>query len=123
VNVRWLRAALLDTAIAPGGFDLVSVHYPALLRTPDHRAEQALFAAVAPGGTLLVVHHADMERATVHGFDPADYVAHEDIVSLLNDGWRIEVDERRPRDMRSGAGGHHVDDLVLKAQRLGALST
>jgi hypothetical protein len=37
---------------------------------------QALLTAVAPGGVLLVVHHAGRDTQQVHdsGFDPADYV-------------------------------------------------
>jgi SAM-dependent methyltransferase len=121
VSVRWLCAGLLEAALPAGGFELVSVQYPALLRTPGNDAERALFAAVAPGGTLLVVHHADFdaEHATPHGFDPADYVGHDDLAALLGDGWQVETAERRPRDVRAGAGAHHTHDLVLKARRLG----
>jgi hypothetical protein len=77
----------------------VSAQYPALLRTPGAEAEHALLAAVASGGTLIVVHHADIDRteALAHGFDPDDYVSPADVASVLDDGWQIEVDERRPR--------------------------
>ena len=54
VNVRWVHAGLLDAAIEPATFDLVSAQYPALLRTADRRAERGLADAVAPGGVLLV---------------------------------------------------------------------
>ena len=119
VKVRWLYAGLLDAGLGADGFDLVSVQYPALLRTPDHRAERALLDAVGPGGTLLVVHHADLDSAQARsqGFDPADYVAHEDLVALVRDGWRVESDDRRPRVVRGGSGEHHKDDLVLRARR------
>ena len=51
--------------------------YPALLRTPDGAAERALLAAVAPGGTLLLVHHAGMETHQAHegACNPADFVS------------------------------------------------
>jgi SAM-dependent methyltransferase len=119
-SVRWLHAGLLDVAVPDGGFDLVSAQYPALLRTPGADAERALLAAVAPGGTLLVVHHADVdpEHARARGFDPDDYVAPADVAALLGDGWLVEVDERRPRHVRGGRGAHHADDLVLRARRL-----
>lgn len=58
-QVRWLHAGLLDAELAAAGFDLVSAQYPALHRTDDAAAERALLDAVAIGGTLLVVHHAD----------------------------------------------------------------
>jgi len=120
VEVRWLRSGLLEAPLAEDGFDLVSVQYPALRRTTDRDAERALASAVAPGGTLLVVHHSDVdvETAKAHGFDPADYVQHDDVLAALGDGWRVEVAEVRPRGDVGGGGGHHKDDLVLLARRL-----
>jgi SAM-dependent methyltransferase len=119
-SVRWVHADLVQAQLPAGAFDLVSAQYPALLRTPGDDAERALLAAVAPGGTLLVVHHADIdpEEAKARGFDPADYVGPADVAALLGDGWRVEVDEKRPRDITGGAGAHHTHDLVLRARRL-----
>jgi hypothetical protein len=54
------------------------------------------------------------------GFDPTDYVSPADIVAvLLDDRWRVKVDERRPRHIDGGAVAHHTHDLVLRAVRLG----
>lgn len=119
VTVRWLHSGLLDAPLSDT-FDLVSAQYPALLRTPDAAAERALLAAVAPGGTLLVVHHADVdpEHAKSQGFDPADYVGPADVAALLDRDWAVDVDERRPRNVTAGAGSHHTEDLVLRATRL-----
>ncbi|MCU1573998.1 MAG: methyltransferase type 11 [Micrococcaceae bacterium] len=118
-TVKFLHAGLLEAVLPAAGFDLVSVQYPALLRTPDKKAESALLDAVAPRGTLLVVHHADVdvERAKAHGFDPESYVSHEDLLAMLGPGWRIQIAERRPRHVVGGGGSHHGDDLVLKASR------
>jgi hypothetical protein len=80
-----------------------------------------LLAAVAPGGVLLLVHHAGMEGQQVpdNGFDPADYVWPSTVRALLEDGWVVELDEQRPRIAPDGgAGAHHTDDLVLRARRL-----
>ena len=63
IEVDWTCARLEDLALPPNGFDLVTAHYPALLHSPGQDAERALLAAVAPGGTLLVVHHADRTLA------------------------------------------------------------
>jgi hypothetical protein len=107
--------------LPPAFFDLVSAQYPALLRTPDAAAERALLAAVAPGGILLVVHHAGMEtqQADDSGFDPADYVWPSMVIDLLDDDWEVEVHEQRPRVVPDGgAGAHHTDDLVLRVRRL-----
>jgi len=120
VSVEWLHAGLLDAPLAHGGFDLVSAQYPALLRTPRHDAERALLAEVAPGGTLLVVMHANMggEQARSHGFDPDDYVGHQQVLDALDDAWRMEIDEERERTIDGGSGAHHTHDVVLRATRL-----
>lgn len=67
-----------------------------------------------------MVHHADndVKHAEDHGFDPADFVSPSDVAALLDDNWQLEVDERRAREVLSGAGSHHRDDLVLRARRL-----
>jgi SAM-dependent methyltransferase len=120
VQVRWLHAGLLEAAVSPGAFDLVSAQYPVLLRSPANEAERTLLAAVAPGGTLLVVHHADMdpEHARERGFDPADYVQPAQVAALLDDDWQLEVDETRPRTVETGAGAGHSLDQVLRARRV-----
>lgn len=119
VDVRWLHSGLVGAPLPSGRFDLVSAQYPALLRTPDQDAERVLLAAVAPGGTLLVVHHAglDAEQAREHGFDPADYVSPGDVAALLDDGWEVQVDERRPRADPPEVSAHFTHDLVLQARR------
>lgn len=121
VTVQWVHAGLVEAAPALGGFDLVSAQYPALLHTPDHAAERALLTAVAPGGVLLLVHHADVDpdTARAQGFDPADYVWPASVLALIDEDWQIEVDQRRPRTVREGsAGAHHTHDLVLRVRRL-----
>jgi SAM-dependent methyltransferase len=119
VAVQWLWSGLLEAGLAPGLFDLVSAQYPALLRTPDNDAERALIAAVSPGGTLLVVHHAefDVEDAAAHGCDVIKYVSVDDVHAMLGNGWTVQVYERRPSDRVTGAGAHHTEDLVLRARR------
>jgi SAM-dependent methyltransferase len=121
VSVRWLHAELAQAMLPPASFDLVSAQYPALLRTHDAAAERALLAAVAPGGVLLLVHHAGMDAHQLHdtGIDLADYVWPPMVAALLDDDWEIELDEQRPRVAPvGGAGAGHVDDLVLRARRL-----
>jgi SAM-dependent methyltransferase len=121
VAVRWMHAGLVEAALPPASFDLVSAQYPALPRTPDSAAERALLEALAPGGVLLLVHHAGMAHHEVldGGDDPAHYVWPSMVAALLDDGWRVEVDERRPRVApEGGAGAHHSEDVVLRARRL-----
>jgi SAM-dependent methyltransferase len=121
VAVRWVHAGLAEAMLPPASFDLVSAQYPALLRTPGAAAERALLAAVAPGGVLLLVHHAGMETHQPEDseFDPADYVWPSMVAALLDDDWEVELNEQRPRiTPDGGAGAHHSEDLVLRARRL-----
>lgn len=121
VAVRWVHAGLAEAALPPASFDLVSAQYPALLRTSDAAAERALLAAVAPGGVLLLVHHAGAETMQVQdsGFDPADYVWPSMVAALLDGDWEVEVYGQRPRVAPDGgAGAHHAEDLVLRARRM-----
>ncbi|MTV25355.1 class I SAM-dependent methyltransferase [Nitriliruptoraceae bacterium ZYF776] len=57
VDVRFEAAGLLEVPGGVGQHDLVSMQYGGLRRRPDDAGLRALLDAVAPGGTLLVVHH------------------------------------------------------------------
>lgn len=91
------------------------------MRTPDAAAGRVLLAAVAPGGVLLLVHHAGMDapQADNSESDPADYVWPSMVAALFDDDWKVEVDEQRPRTAPDGgAGAQHTDDVVLRARRM-----
>jgi SAM-dependent methyltransferase len=120
VRVSWLHSGLVEAALEPASFDLVSAQYPALPRTDDNAAERALLDAVVPGGVLLVVHHPTptTSEAEAHGFNARDYVAPGQVAALLDADWAIEVNETRPRHVSSGAGSHHTEDVILRARRL-----
>jgi hypothetical protein len=96
--------------------------YPALLRTPTADAEQRLLSLVAPGGTLLVVHHADIDRehALAEGYDPDDYVSPDDVRALAVGlgGWDVVADEHRERGNVLGAGAHNHHDRVVRLARV-----
>jgi len=120
VAVHWVHAGLVEAALPPASFDLVSAQYPALLQTPDAAAERALLDAVALGGVLLLVHHAGMEEHRHEGssFNNAEFVWPRMVAALLDDEWVIEVDEVRPRAVpEGGAGAHHADDVIVRARR------
>ena len=120
VTVNWLHSGLVEATLQPASFDLVSAQYPALLRTDSNAAELALLRAVAPGGVLLLVHHqlpADGDTGA-HSAALRDYVGLADVAALLDENWRIEVHEVRPRHVSAGAGAHHTEDVVLRARRL-----
>ena len=68
----------------------------------------------------MLVHHEGFDTREAHGdFHPDNYVSVPMLATHLGPDWEIEVDERRARVMpESGAGSHHVDDIVLRARRL-----
>jgi SAM-dependent methyltransferase len=141
VDVTWLHGGLLETALPAAGFDLVIALYPALIRTSDGAPQRALLDAVAAGGTLLFVHHAQFGMAPTavagpdahhqhhgagsgpgrEGISPADFVGVGDVRTALaatSGSWDIEVHEARERAVSGGAGAHHTQDIVLRARRL-----
>jgi len=126
-NVRGHHADANDLApFGPGTFDLVSAQYASIPRTPDGRGVANLLAAVAPGGTLLVVSH-DLEpmrtpvdtREHSRLFDPDAYVRVEDVAAALaaSPEWDVERHEKRRRPPGAASAAHHVDDVVLRARR------
>ncbi len=118
VEVDWRLVDIADGPPEPGGFDLVTTHYPALRHTDDGAAIRGLLGAVAPGGTLLVVGHAPSQEAADHGWDPEGWVQPEDVARHLDGGWVLEVLSTRPRS-GAPASSHHVHDVVLRARRGG----
>ncbi len=117
VEVSWVHGVLADEDLPRGAFDLVSVFYPALELADAPVARLA--ELVAPGGTLLVVHHAavDRERAREHGVDPDLLMGADDVAAGLGPGWRVRGPEQRPRRITGGQGAGHTDDLVVLAVR------
>ncbi len=118
-------ANMLD-AFPPATYNLVTAFYASIPRTPDHRAAHTMMAAVAPGGTLLIVSH-DLEPLrtpidTHHDsqpFDPDAFLRTEHFAEALTASplWDIEVHEKRPRPPGAAAATHHADDIVLRAHR------
>lgn len=115
----------------PDTFDLVSLQYGSFKRTPDRRGLRNLLDAVAPGGTLLVVHHdlsplhepVDVATQT-RMYDPQAFVGVDEVAAALADDpgtWHVDVHETRPRPP-GAASTHHVDDVVLRATRVAAPS-
>ena len=120
-DITWVHAELADAAddLPADAFDLVSAFYPTLFT--DTAPLHAMTRLVAPGGSLLVVHHADVdpEQARAHGFDPTELLSPADVVAGLPAGWTVEVDERRERAVPTSGQAHHHVDEVLRARRLG----
>ncbi|GLW66347.1 methyltransferase [Actinomadura rubrobrunea] len=118
-RVEWTRADLRTHTPAERAYDLVSAHYLHLPPAARRDLFARLAAAVAPGGTLLIVGHRVDGRAGGRplGFPDMMYGAGE-LASALDPGeWVVLVAEDRPRD--AGHDGRHVTvyDAVLVARR------
>jgi SAM-dependent methyltransferase len=120
-RVSWVRADL-RTWTPPGSYDLVSVQF--LHPAPESRAEVLgrLAAAVAPGGTLLVVgHHVEDLIGGEHRPHPKEmfFTADELAAQLDPADWEIAAADLRERP----ATGHEAEhgtvlaDAVLVARR------
>jgi SAM-dependent methyltransferase len=103
-------------------YDLVTASYASIPRTPDLRAVYTILAAVAPGGTLLVVSHdpEQMREAAEHVrmFDADAYLWVDDFAAVIAASPVWEFQSHGPRSRPEGAVSteHHVD-VVLRARR------
>ena len=120
-RTTWVQADLSEWAPEPQQYDLVAAHFmhlPTQLRT---EVFGSLAAAVAPGGTLLLVGHdpSDLaKRMPGHRMRHMFFTADEVATTLDPADWEIVAAESRPRQM-PGPGGRQMDvaDVVLHARR------
>lgn len=92
-------------ALVGRSFDLVTCSY---VPFTDGAAVAQLEALVAPGGTLLFVHH-DLDPSESRGI-----LSPRDVAELLTELSVVELKSAK-RHVTSGAGAHHTDDVVLVA--------
>ena len=125
-RIEWVPADLGTWSPPHGHFDLVAAHY--LHSRGAHREAlfQRLAAAVAPGGTLLVVGHlldpAERGHGHDHAHDPDLLYTAEDVAAVLDPGLWVDVTtEVRERDPEAASRtGNTAPDTVLLARRSGA---
>lgn len=119
-RIDWLEADLTGWAPPEERFDLVSSQFVHLAG-----AREAFFrrlaAAVAPGGTLLVVGHHPSDLETTVGRPPLPelFFTAEEVAACLDPGrWDVLVAEARPRPATDPDGNEAtVHDSVLRARR------
>jgi SAM-dependent methyltransferase len=118
VSVDWVQADLLDYQPAPGGYDLVLIAYLQLPSASLARVFRAAAAAVAPGGTLLVIGHDRDNIARGHGGpqDP-DRLYTPTMVAAELGGLTIRRAERVPRPVRTPEGEQAAIDTLVRAER------
>ena len=121
-RIAW-RHEDLDAWTPPErSFDLVTAHYLHSTWTDRDALFRGLAAAVAPGGTLLVVGHQHGDgwgHGHAHAHEAGALYTAEDVAAVLEPGeWTDVVTETRDRD--PGAAhrtGNPVPDTVLVARR------
>jgi SAM-dependent methyltransferase len=123
-RISWLRADITEWRPDHARYDLVSaqfMHLPAPARTVLF---SGLAAAVAPGGTLLIVAHHPSDLQTTVPRPPMPerfYTADEVAAGLDPREWDIVTTAAQPRSATDPAGRNvTVHDTVLVARRIAA---
>ena len=119
-RTSWLRADVFAGDPLPGGVDLVTaafVHVP-----PDvfDAVYGALAAAVAPGGSLLVLaHHPDDVHTGLRNTDLSHLLFAPDAVTRLlpADLWDVVTADVRTREHVTDEETFEVSDTVVRAVR------
>ncbi|WTW93382.1 class I SAM-dependent methyltransferase [Streptomycetaceae bacterium NBC_01309] len=119
VAVDWVTADLLTWRPEPGAYDLVLVAY---LHLPEAEIAAVLAnaaAAVAPGGTFLLVgHDLDNLAQGVGGpQDPAILHTPDKVSAVLGDGLRVERAERVRRPVTVEGEEREAIDTLVRAVR------
>jgi SAM-dependent methyltransferase len=119
--VEWRRLDLLAEPLELGSFDLVSaqfMHLPGGLRRPLYAR---LAAAVAPGGTLLLVGHdfSDVQTSMPRPDLPDMFFTAGALAADLDPrSWEVLVAESRPRQTLDPEGREiTIRDSVLMARK------
>jgi SAM-dependent methyltransferase len=119
-RVSWVHADL-RTWTPPGSYDLVSAQYMHLPPAERSALFARLAAAVAPGGTLLIVGHDIGDLAAgAHRPDMPEmfFTAAEVAAGLDPERWEVVAAETRSRPAKRHEGEHIVvADAVLNARR------
>jgi len=119
-SVRWVRADLTAQAPDEQSYDLVSAQFMQLPPQPRRTLFAALAAAVAPGGTLLIVGQHPSDLATTVHRPPLREVFYtaDELTADLDALWDVEVAEMRPRAVTDSEGREvTIHDTVLRARR------
>jgi SAM-dependent methyltransferase len=118
VEVDWVEADLRDYEPARAAFDLVLVVFLQLPADERRLVLARAAAALAPGGTLLVLGHDSRNLTEGWGGprDPAVLYTPEDLVAELP-GLEIERAESVLRPVETDGGTVNAVDALLRARR------
>ena len=113
-RIDWIEADLGTWTPEPGRYDLVASLYVHIAGSVGEMVRR-MAAAVAPGGSLLLVGHQPIDPATGHPTPAAGQVqvSLDTVTPVLDsDDWEVIVAEDRPR-----AAAHSGVDAVIRARR------
>jgi SAM-dependent methyltransferase len=121
-RIEWRQADIIAWRPPECAFDLVSAQFMQLSTSVRDPVFRALAAAVAPGGTLLIVGHhpSDLETTMPRPRGSDVLYTPADVVALLDpESWEIAVDEVRAREAVDREGRTvTIHDTVVRARRL-----
>lgn len=119
-RVEWLCADLAAWQPGERAYDLVSAQFFHTERAVRDVAFRRLAAAVAPGGTLLIVGHhpADIAAKAPQPIPLGPYFTAPEVAATLDpQGWEIVVAEDRERSANAAGQVASIRDVVLRARR------
>ncbi len=121
VEVDWRQADVTDWAPEEKAYDLVTSHFVHLGGEVVRRVFARLAAAVAPGGTLLLVGHdvSDLAAGANRPHSPELFFGADELAGSLDpEEWEVVVAEARPREAKPHEGDvTTVHDAVVVARR------
>jgi SAM-dependent methyltransferase len=122
-RIEWVHEDLRIWDPGPGRFDLVSAHYLHLPSATREGLFARLSAAVAPGGTLLIVGHhpSDLQTTMPRPPDPDLFFTGDDVAAALDARvWAVATNDAPGRETRDPDGNPvTIHDTVLRARRRG----
>lgn len=119
--VRWIAQDCVvdDLPGKPGAYDLVTAHFLHLPRSDRAIVWKKLAAAVAPGGTLVIVGHSPSDAASGARRPPAEMTFDaKELRALLPSSWSaVNVSTLRREQLGPEGTALTVADIVLVATR------
>jgi len=119
-RITWRREDLLEWQPPERAYDLVNaqfLHLPAGIR---QRVFGRLAAAVADGGTLLIVGHhpLDLDTTMPRPRQPELLFTGDELAAAFGDGWKIETNVAAAREAADPDGRPvTIHDTVFRARR------